>query len=66
MSSHDEVFCYACGETLDGPEEAPTGLCKNENDAGKNTTCTELSGSCMTGILSEILTLKVICDKVLK
>jgi len=46
-TKHDDLKCYTCGNTQEGPEEL--GWCKNQDDQGNVTTCFETEQSCAVG-----------------
>ena len=46
-TKHDDLKCYTCGNTQEGPEEL--GWCKNQDDQGNVTTCFDTEQSCAVG-----------------
>jgi len=50
-TKHENIKCWTCGPTQEGPEEK--GWCKDQNEQGNLTTCVATEQSCAVGLISE-------------
>ena len=50
-TKHENIKCWTCGPTQEGPEEK--GWCKDQNEQGNLTTCEATQKSCAVGLISK-------------
>ena len=50
-TKHENIKCWTCGRTQEGPEEM--GWCKDQNEQGNLTTCEATQQSCAVGLISK-------------